>query len=319
MRVLVTGGAGFIGSHVVEALLARGDAVIALDSFSDFLYSAARKRRNIARAAEHPQCSLHTADITDVPTLQRAFKETRPESVIHLAGMAAVGPSVGQAALYTQVNVLGSINVLDAARDTGVRHVVVASSSTVYGDTGGTAFREDQPLNPMSPYGATKAAVEAMGQSYASLYDLPVTALRFFNAYGPRVRPDLATYRFVDAVHRGIPIQLRGDGSVQRDYTYIGDTVAGILAALDSPDGFRVFNLGNEHPVVIRDLIRVVERIVERPAIITQLPALRADLPVTFADNSKARAALGYHPTTDIASGIARLYDWYHTEEATGD
>jgi len=318
MRVLVTGGAGFIGSHVVEALLARGDWVIALDSFSDFLYSAARKHRNIARAAAHPRFSLQTADITDAPALQDAFKEAQPESVIHLAGMAAVGPSVGHAAVYTHVNVLGSINLLDAARDTGVRHVVVASSSTVYGDTGGTAFREDQPLRPVSPYGATKVAVEAMGQSYASLHDLPVTALRFFNAYGPRVRPDLATYRFVDAVHRGIPIQLRGDGSVQRDYTYIGDTVAGILAALDAPDGFRVFNLGNEHPIAIGDLIRVVERIVERPAIIERQPALRADLPVTFADNSKARAVLGYNPTTDIASGIARLYDWYRTEEAAG-
>jgi UDP-glucuronate 4-epimerase len=319
MRVLVTGGAGFIGSHVVEALLARGDGVVALDSFSDFLYSAARKQRNIARAAEHPHFSLQTADITDAPALQRIFKETQPEAIIHLAGMAAVGPSVGRAELYTRVNVLGSINVLDAARDVGTRHVVVASSSTVYGDTGGTAFREDQPLRPMSPYGATKAAVEAMGQSYASLYDLPVTALRFFNAYGPRVRPDLAPYRFVDAVHRGIPIQLRGDGSVQRDYTYVGDTVAGILAALDSPDGYRVFNLGNEHPIVIRDLIAIVERIVERPAIIERQPALRADLPVTFADNSKARAALGYDPTTEITSGIARLYDWYRTEETTGD
>ncbi|MCA1665809.1 MAG: GDP-mannose 4,6-dehydratase [Thermomicrobia bacterium] len=319
MRVLVTGGAGFIGSHVVEALLARGDAVIALDCFSDFLYSAARKRRNLARAAEHPHFSLQTADITDAPVLQRIFAEAQPESVIHLAGMAAVGPSVGRAALYTNVNVLGSINVLDAAVAAHVRHVVVASSSTVYGDTGGVAFREDQPLRPMSPYGATKAAVEAMAQSYTSLHDLPITALRFFNAYGPRVRPDLATYRFVDAVHRGIPIQLRGDGSVQRDYTYIGDTVAGILAALDAPDGFRVFNLGNEHPIVIRDLIQIIERIVERPALIAQQPALRADLPITFADNSKARAALGYNPTTEITSGIARLYDWYRTEEAAGD
>lgn len=319
MRVLVTGGAGFIGSHVVEALLARGDTVIALDSFSDFLYSAARKQRNIAHAVGHPLFTLQTADITDAPALQETISQTQPEAIIHLAGMAAVGPSVGRADVYTRVNVLGSINIFDAARDGGVRHVVVASSSAVYGDTGGTAFREDQPLKPMSPYGATKVAVEAMGQSYASLYDLPITALRFFNAYGPRVRPDLATYRFVDAVHRGIPIQLRGDGSVQRDYTYVGDTVTGILAALDSPDGFRVFNLGNEHPIVIRDLIQIIERVVERPAIIVQQPALRADLPVTFADNSKARAALGYNPTTDIVSGIARLYDWYRTEETAGD
>ncbi len=319
MRVLVTGGAGFIGSHVVEALLARGDEVLAVDSFSDFLYSTARKRRNIARAAEHPRFTLHTADITDAAALRQAFAETRPESVIHLAGMAAVGPSVGRAEAYTRVNVLGTINVLDAARDHGVGHVALASSSTVYGDTGGTAFREDQPLRPMSPYGASKAAAEAMGQSYSYLYDLPVTALRFFNAYGPRVRPDLATYRFVDAIHRGVPIQLRGDGSVQRDYTYVTDTVSGILAAHDSPAGYRVFNLGNERPVAIRDLIQIIERIVEKPAIIDWQPGLRADLPITFADNSRARAALGYHPMTDIKSGIARLYDWYRTEETAGD
>ena len=319
LQVLVTGSAGFIGSHVAEALLARGDRVVAVDCFSDFLYSAARKRRNIARAAEHPHFSLHTTDITDAAALRQVFLDTKPAAVIHLAGMAAVGPSVGQAALYTRVNVLGTINVLDAARDAGVGHVVMASSSTVYGDTGGTAFREDQPLRPMSPYGATKVAAEAMAQSYASLYALPVTALRFFNAYGPRVRPDLATYRFVDAVHRGLPIQLRGDGSVQRDYTYIADTVAGILAALDTPGDFRVFNLGNEHPVAIRDLIRVIETIVEKPAIIERHPALAADLPVTFADNSRARTALGYQPATDIRSGIAQLYDWYRTEEAAGD
>ena len=319
MQVLVTGGAGFIGSHVVEALLARGDRVIAVDSFSDFLYPATRKRRNIARAAEHPHFSLHTTDITDASALRQVFVDTEPESVIHLAGMAAVGPSVGQAVPYTRVNVLGTINVLDAARDTGVGHVVMASSSTVYGDTGGTAFREDQPLRPMSPYGATKVAAEAMGQSYASLYALPVTALRFFNAYGPRVRPDLAAYRFVDWIHRGVPIQLRGDGSVQRDFTYITDTVSGILAAFDTPGGFRVFNLGNEHPVMIRDLIRIIETIVEKPAIIEQHPALAADVPLTFADNSRARAALGYRPTTDIRSGIARLYDWYRTEDASGD
>lgn len=319
MRVLVTGGAGFIGSHVVEALLARGDGVIAVDAFSDFLYSADRKRRNLAHASEHPHFSLHTADITDALAMQRIFAETQPESVIHLAGMAAVGPSVGQAEAYTRVNVLGTINILDAARDHRVGHVVMASSSTVYGDTGGTPFHEDQPLRPMSPYGATKAAAEAMGQSYASLYDLPITALRFFNAYGPRVRPDLATYRFVDAVHRGIPIQLRGDGSVQRDYTYVTDTVSGILAALDTPNGFRVFNLGNEHPVVVRDLIRVVEEVVEKRAIIERQPALRADLPFTCASNSHARSVLGYHPQTDIRIGIERLYEWYRTEEAAGD
>lgn len=318
MRVLVTGGAGFIGSHVVDALLARGDVVTAVDAFSDYLYPAARKRRNLAQASEHPNFRLHTADVTDAPGLQRVFREREPEAVIHLAGMAAVGPSVGRAAEYTRVNVLGTINVLDAARDCRARHLLLASSSTVYGDTGGAPFHEDQPLHPVSPYGASKVAAEAMCESYAALYDLPVTALRFFNAYGPRVRPDLATFRFVDAVHRGVPIQLRGDGTVQRDYTYIGDTVSGILAALDTPAGFRVFNLGNEHPVVINDLIRIVERVVGKPAVIERHPALRADAPLTCADNRRARTALGYTPEMQITAGIARLYAWYRAEEAAG-
>ncbi len=319
MRVLVTGGAGFIGSHVVDALLARGDRVIAVDAFSDFLYPAARKRRNLAQASEHPNFSLHVADITEADALRSIFAETEPEMVIHLAGMPAVGPSVGRATEYTRVNVLGTINVLDAARDYRVRHLVFASSSTVYGDMRGKSFHEDQPLHPVSPYGASKVAAEAMCESYAALYGLPVTVLRFFNAYGPRVRPDLATYRFVDEIHRGVPIQLRGDGTVRRDYTYIGDTVSGIVAALDTPDGYRVFNLGNEHPIVINDLIRIVEEVVGRPAIIERHPPLAADAPITFADNSRARVELGYNPEMHIRSGIARLYAWYRAEEAAGE
>lgn len=317
MRVLVTGGAGFIGSHVVDALLARGDAVIAVDAFSDFLYSAARKRRNLAQASEHPQFCLHTADITDMVGLQRVFRETGPEAVIHLAALASPGASVGHAAAYTRVNVLGTINVLDCAREGGVRHVVFASTSSLYGDIA-VPYREDQTPHPLSPYGASKLAAEAMCETYVHLYGVSITALRFFNAYGPRVRPDLATYRFVDAVHRGVPIQLRGDGSVRRDYTYVGDTVAGILAALDTPHAYRVFNLGNEHPVVINDLIHVVEEVVGKKAIIAREPPLAADPPITFADNRRARAALGYTPEMHIAAGIARLYAWYRAEEAAG-
>ncbi len=315
MRVLVTGGAGFIGSHVTDALLARGDDVAVLDAMSEFLYPAARKRRNLARASGHPHFSLHEADITDADAVGRVFAAARPERVVHLAGLAAVGPSVGRAALYTQVNVIGTIHVLDAARDAGVSHVVLASSSTVYGETpGATGFREETPPAPLSPYGASKAAAEAMAHSYAHLYGMPVTVLRFFNAYGPRVRPDLATFRFVDAVHRGEPIELRGDGSVQRDYTYIADTVSGILAALDAPDRFRIFNLGNEHPVVVRDLIGIVERVVGKTARIEPRPALAADAPLTCADNRNARIALGYAPKTDIETGIRRLYEWYLEE-----
>lgn len=318
MRVLVTGAAGFIGSHVVDALLARGDRVTAVDAFTDFLYPASRKRRHLAQASEHPAFTLHTADVTDAVAMQRIFRAEGPEKVVHLAALASPGASVGQAEAYTRVNVLGTINALDAARDVGVRHVVLASTSSVYGDID-VPYREDQMPHPLSPYGASKVAAEAMARVYTHLYDLPITALRFFNAYGPRVRSDLATYRFVDEVHRGVPIQLRGDGTVRRDYTYVSDTVAGVLAALDTPQGYRVFNLGNEHPVMISDLIRVVEEVVGRPAIVEHRPPLAADPPVTYADNSRARAELGYNPEMHIRSGIARLYAWYRAEEATGE
>lgn len=314
MRVLVTGGAGFIGSHVADALLARGDDVIVVDAFSDFLYPAWRKRRNLARVLDSARFTLHETDITDASALLHVFAETQPEAIVHLAGLASPGLSVGRAADYTRVNVLGTVHVLDAALAVGARHVVFASTSTIYGNANGVAFREEMLPAPFNPYGASKVAAEAMAFSYTHLHDLPITVLRFFNAYGPRVRPDLATFRFVDEIHRGVPIQLRGDGTVQRDYTYVEHTVSGILAALDTPHGYRVFNLGNEHPIAVSELIRVVEDVVGKPAIIARQPALKADAPVTCADNSRARTELGYHPTTDIRTGIARLYAWYLEE-----
>ena len=314
MRVLVTGGAGFIGSHVVDTLLARGDEVIAVDMLSDYLYPAWRKRRNLVGAMQSPRFSLHETDITDAPALLRVFVETQPEAVIHLAGMAAVGPSVDRAEAYTRVNVLGTVHVLDAARAVGIRHFVLASSSTVYGSTDGAAFREEMQPAPLNPYGASKVAAEAMGHAYHHMHGFPVTALRFFNAYGPRVRADLATYRFVDEIHRGVPIQLRGDGTYRRDYTYVADTVSGILAALDTPSGFRVFNLGNERPIAVNDLIAIIEETVGKQALIERHPALKADSPLTRADNSRARAEFGYQPQVDIRTGIARLYAWYLEE-----
>jgi len=224
---------------------------------------------------------------------------------------------VERAEAYTRVNVLGTVQVLEAARAVGVRHFVLASSSTIYGNTDEAAFREEMQPAPLNPYGASKVAAEAMVHAYHYLHGFPVTALRFFNAYGPRVRPDLATYRFVDEIHRGVPIQLRGDGTYRRDYTYIADTVSGVLAALDTPKGYRVFNLGNAHPVVINDLIAIVEETVGKKARIERQPALKADSPVTCADNSRARAELGYQPRMDIRTGIAHLYEWYL--EATPD
>lgn len=209
------------------------------------------------------------------------------------------------------------MQVLEAARAVGVQHFVLASSSTIYGNTDEAAFREEMQPAPLNPYGASKVAAEAMAHAYHYLHGFPVTVLRFFNAYGPRVRPDLATYRFVDEIHRGVPIQLRGDGTYRRDYTYIADTVSGVLAALDTPNGYRVFNLGNAHPVVINDLIAIVEETVGKKAQIERQPALKADSPVTCADNSRARAELGYQPRMDVRTGIARLYEWYL--EATPD
>lgn len=313
MTVLVTGGAGFIGSHLTRALLARGERVVCLDNFNDY-YAPARKRANVAPFLAHPAYTLVEGDIRSAATVDEVFARHRPARVAHLAAMAGIPPSVRDPVLYEQVNVGGTVQVLKAAVEHGVRTFALASSSSVYGATTRVPFREDDPADrPLAPYAATKRAAELMAHAYHHLYGLSVIVTRFFNAYGPAVRPDLATAIFIAAIHRGETLKLRGN--VRRDYTYVEDTIAGMLAALDWTGDYEIVNLGNAHPVSMTEFIAAIERVVGKPARIEHLPPLAADAPVTYADLSKAERLLGYRPRTPLDEGLARTYDWYCQQE----
>jgi len=313
-RILVTGGAGFIGSHATEALLARGDEVICLDNFNDY-YDPARKRANAAAFEGHPRYRLYEGDIRDAETLEAILSGERPDKVIHIAAMAGVRYSIQHPELYESVNVRGLINTLDAARRYGVTNFLFASSSSVYGSDSPVPFREDATCDrPVSPYAATKRAGELLCYTYHHLYSLPCTCLRFFTVYGPRGRPDMAPYLFTRWVFDGQPLKMFGDGTTYRDYTYIDDIVGGVVAALDADLPFEIINLGNSQTVMLRDFIEIVEELVGRQANVVQLPPQPGDVPRTYADVSKARRLLGYEPKTPFAEGMARFVDWYRRE-----
>lgn len=311
MKVLVTGGAGFIGSHLCEALLDRGDEVIALDNFNDF-YSPARKQANVARIRQHPRCTLIEADIQQGDTIDRLFSEHKPAVVAHLAAYGSVRYSIGRAKLYTSVNVVGSINLLEAARQNGVENFVFASTSSVYGNTQQLPFIETDPCNqPLAPYPASKKAIEVMGYTYYNLHRLNFTALRFFSVYGPRGRPDMMPFMVTDRTYRQQEITLFDAGQMKRDWTYIDDITAGVVAALDRPLGYEIINLGRGEPVLMADFVEIVEELVGRKAILATPPAPASEPKITFANIDKARRLLDYAPQTPIAAGLARLWEWY--------
>jgi UDP-glucuronate 4-epimerase len=315
-KILVTGGAGFIGSHTTQALLARGDRVIGLDNFNDF-YSPVRKRKNVALFENDPRYTLYEGDIRDAETLEALFDAERPDKVVHIAAMANVRYSIAHPELYESVNVRGLLNTLELARRYGVANFVFASSSSVYGTDSPVPFREDAPCDrPLAPYPASKRAGELFCYSYHHLYGLPCTCLRFFTVYGPRGRPDMAPYLFTRWVFEGRPLKMFGDGTTYRDYTYIDDIVAGAVAAIDADLPYEIINLGNSQTVMLRDFIALVEDLVGREAEIVQLPPQPGDVPRTYADVSKARRLLGYDPQTSFAQGMARFVDWYRREVA---
>lgn len=315
MKVLVTGGAGFIGSHVCEALLQRGEQVVVVDNFNDY-YSPARKRRNVAGLAEHPDFQLYEADVRDHAALAEIFGQEKPAKVVHIAAMAGVRYSIEQPQLYQEVNVGGTLVVLEQARQHSVRNLVLASSSSVYGADCQAPFREDSACAmPISPYAATKRAAEILAYTYHHLYSLPCTCLRFFTVYGPRGRPDMAPYLFLDWIYRGEPLRFFGQGH-RRDFTYIDDIVAGILAALDADFPYEIINLGNSHTIPVEDFIGLIEEIVEKKAHIVPLPHVPGDVPLTHADISKARRLLGFDPQTPVAEGMERFFAWYRREVA---
>jgi len=313
MNILLTGGAGFIGSHVIERLLARGDTVTVIDDFNDF-YDPALKRRNAAAFASRAR--LIEADICDLAALRPLFQQNHLDAVIHLAARAGVRPSIRQPLLYTQVNIAGTHNLLELAREFGVRKFVFASSSSVYGVNQKMPFSEEDPIfQPISPYAATKLAGEALGHVYHHLYNLDVVALRFFTVYGPRQRPDLAIRKFTTAIAAGQPIEMYGDGSTRRDYTYIDDILQGIIAALDRPFGCQVINLGESRTVELRELVRLIEKELGVTAKIKTLPTQPGDVPITYADITKARRLLDYNPQVPIEEGIARFVRWFRQQQ----
>ncbi len=309
--ILITGGAGFIGSHVVDQLIKSGERVIVLDNFNDY-YSPQIKRHNIAHHQQQARFKLVEGDILNESLLNQLFKESSIDTVIHLAARAGVRPSLEQPQLYFQVNVLGTLNLLEVMKRYQVGNLVFASSSSVYGNHASGPFTEDLTTDtPVSPYGASKKAGEVLCSSYAHLYQISVKCLRFFTAYGPRNRPDMACFKFTRAIASGMPITQYGDGTTGRDYTYIKDIVAGIVAASQLQTPFEIINLGNSSPISLRKLITTIEKVVNKKAVLYKEPIQPGDVELTFADITKARKLLQFKPTTSIDTGLAYLYHWY--------
>jgi UDP-glucuronate 4-epimerase len=312
MKFLVTGGAGFIGSHVCERLLLSGHAVWALDDLNSF-YDPQLKRRNVStlQSLARPFEFVH-GDLTDRGTVDELMGSVSFDQVIHLAARAGVRPSLEEPALYQRVNVEGTVNLLEAARLRKIRKVVLASSSSVYGVNSKVPFAESDPIfSAISPYAASKLACEALGHVYHHVYGLDVVALRFFTVYGPRQRPDLAIHKFARLIHAGKPIPVFGDGSTARDYTFISDILEGIIACTEREFGFEIFNLGESQTVTLNRLVGLIEEAMGRKAIIDRRPLQPGDVPLTYADISKARQKLGYQPRVKIQDGIPLFVQWF--------
>lgn len=309
--VLVTGGAGFIGSHLVERLIERGQRVIVLDNFDPY-YPEAAKRCNMGRSLASGLVTLVTGDVRDVAALGAAIADHGVSRVVHLAARPGVRLSLEEPKPYLDINVGGTLNLLTACRDHGVRKVVFASSSSVYGGTSRPADEEATPCRPLSPYGASKVAGEALCSSFAASDGLDIVALRFFTVYGPRQRPDMAISRFTRMIADGEEVPVYGDGTSQRDYTYVSDVIDGVVAAIDRPlRGYQALNLGRGEPVVLRDLLHNIETEIGREARLRHLAEQPGDPRSTCADISRARAMLGYAPSVSAADGVRLYTQWY--------
>ena len=311
MKVLLTGGAGFIGSNFVDLLLAEGHSVSIFDDFNDF-YDPAIKRANVAGFAK--DVPVYEADLRDWDAVNKAVRETKPDTIVHLAARAGVRPSISQPKLYIDTNITGTWHILEAARLHGVPRVVSASSSSVYGVIKTAPFSEDMLINQtISPYAATKMATEQFCSNYSHLYGLRTLSLRFFTVYGPRQRPDLAIHAFTKSIQDGKPINQFGDGTTRRDYTYIDDILQGLRACL-TYDGALcdVFNLGESQTTTLNDLIATIEQSLGKKAVINKMPEQPGDVPLTYANIDKARRLLGYNPHTKIAEGIPKFVEWFH-------
>ncbi|CUS02853.2 conserved protein of unknown function [Candidatus Promineifilum breve] len=317
MTILVTGAAGFIGSHTAERLCRRGDTVIGLDNFNDY-YDPARKRANEQRLNAYPNFRMVEADVRDRDALFALFAAEKIDAVAHLAAMAGVRDAMKLPALYVNVDLNGTQNVLDAARAAGnVGNFVFASTSSVYGNTTQIPFIETDPCDrPLQPYAAAKRAAEILGHSYHHLFGQNFTALRFFTVYGPHGRPDMMAYLLADSIVKGKEIPLYDNGQMYRDWTFIDDNVSGIVAALDRPLGYEIINLGRGEPVLLKDFVEMMEELSGRKANLVPTPRLAADFVRNVADISKARRLLDYQPSVPVIEGVRRFWEWYQAYDA---
>jgi len=318
MHCLVTGGAGFIGSHLCEHLLAQGHTVVALDNFNDY-YDPRLKRRNLEPAMGHAGLALAEADILDTARLQQLFGAQRFEAIIHLAARAGVRPSIAQPQLYEQVNIQGTMNLLEMARQHEIPKFIFGSTSSVYGDNRKIPFSEGDPVDhPISPYAATKKACELICYTYHHLYHLKVSCLRFFTVYGPRQRPDMAIHKFTQLIAAGQKVPMFGDGATKRDYTYITDIIDGVYRALQRCSAYHIYNLGESQTIELRRLIDLVAKNLGKEAKIERLPLQPGDVPMTCADISRAQRELGYQPAVNIEEGVHRFVEWFKEAHRLG-
>jgi UDP-glucuronate 4-epimerase len=311
--ILVTGGAGFIGSHLVDRLLKSNvEHIAVIDDFNDF-YDPEIKHANIRHQLDDPRYQLVEADIRDAEWLEQSLANTRFDCIVHLAARAGVRPSLDQPLLYNETNVNGTLNLLEFARQHGIKQFVFGSSSSVYGINAKVPFSEDDPIRqPISPYAATKGAGELLCHTYSHLYGIRCVCLRFFTVYGPRQRPDLAIHKFAHLISDGKPIPVFGDGTTRRDYTYIDDIIDGVVASINyDQSDYEVINLGESRTVELRELIALLEKELDARAVIDRQPPQPGDVPQTFADISKARKLLGYDPQIQIEDGLRRFVDWF--------
>jgi len=310
----ITGVAGFIGTHVAEALLLRGDRVLGLDNFDPF-YDRSLKERNLEVLSAYPGFRFNEGDIRDEAALRVWGNGSPPDALIHLAAKAGVRPSVADPVAYADVNVSGTARVLAWARDRAIPRVLFASSSSVYGGNTKIPFSESDPVDhPVSPYAATKKAGELLCHTFCHLYGMNIASLRFFTVYGPRQRPEMAIHKFTRLLFEGKEIGVYGDGSSRRDYTYIDDVVRGVLGALNAPPGYRIYNLGESATISLSDLITLLERATGRKANRRFLPLQPGDVPVTYADITRSRAEIGYDPKVPVAEGVERFVRWYRKD-----
>jgi UDP-glucuronate 4-epimerase len=308
--IIITGAAGCIGSHLTDRLLGEGQRVVGIDNFTDY-YDPAVKRANLQSALANDRFTLVENDVCDAGAMQACLLEHQPKTVVHLAAMAGVRPSIAQPHYYTVVNVDGTVNMLDAAVACKAQRFIFASSSSVYGNNSKVPFSEDDPVDhPISPYAATKKAAELLCHTWWHVHHLPVFCLRFFTVYGPRQRPDLAIHKFMRCLAQDKPIPMYGDGSSSRDYTYVDDIVDGVRAAMDKCARYRVYNLGGNHPISLAELIAMIEKVTGRKANIEKMDMQLGDVDRTWADLSRSQAELGYAPKTAMEDGLARQWAW---------